>query len=271
MTHATLFSLATLTLATLLHSPIERSMMGSDERSRLVASSAPHRISPNCYFRTRKKKLKRLTVIIPVTLCVIFITYLRSDLVMKNGANDRPPIQEGHLAGWSGRELLQMSDMTTMPPLPSNASEKGANFPPDLFTEEQRKHGAIVFHIAGLLYMFVALAVVCDEFFIPALDVITEKMQISEDVAGATFMAAGGSAPELFTSIIGVFISLDDVGIGTIVGSAVFNILFVISMCAIFSKTVLVLTWWPLFRDVSFYSLILISLMLCFRDSKIYW
>ncbi|CAG7816355.1 unnamed protein product, partial [Allacma fusca] len=39
-----------------------------------------------------------------------------------------------------------------------------------------------------------------------------------DDVAGATFMAAGGSAPELFTSVIGVFISHDDVGIGTIVG-----------------------------------------------------
>ena len=33
--------------------------------------------------------------------------------------------------------------------------------------------------------------------------VITEKMDISEDVAGATMMAAGGSAPELFTSVIG--------------------------------------------------------------------
>lgn len=32
-------------------------------------------------------------------------------------------------------------------------------------------------------------------------------------------MAAGGSAPELFTSVIGVFISKDDVGIGTIVGA----------------------------------------------------
>jgi len=27
-------------------------------------------------------------------------------------------------------------------------------------------------------------------------------------------MAAGGSAPELFTSIIGVFIAMNDVGIG---------------------------------------------------------
>ncbi|KPM07823.1 potassium-dependent sodium-calcium exchanger-like protein 1 [Sarcoptes scabiei] len=144
-------------------------------------------------------------------------------------------------------------------------------FPKDLFTEDQRRKGAIILHIFGMIYMFVALAIVCDEFFVPSLDVITEKLMISDDVAGATFMAAGGSAPELFTSIIGVFISFDDVGIGTIVGSAVFNILFVLSMCAIFSKTVLDLTWWPLFRDVSFYSMILITLVICFKDSTIFW
>jgi sodium/potassium/calcium exchanger 2 len=90
-------------------------------------------------------------------------------------------------------------------------------------------------------------------------------------VAGATFMAAGGSAPELFSSVIGVFVSFDDVGIGTIVGSAVFNILFVIGMCAIFSRTVLTLTWWPLFRDCTFYSASLITLIIFFRDNHIYW
>ena len=65
-------------------------------------------------------------------------------------------------------------------------------FPEDLFTEEQRRNGAVIFHIAGLIYMFVALAIVCDEFFIPALDVITEILDISEDVAGATFMVCIG-------------------------------------------------------------------------------
>ena len=30
--------------------------------------------------------------------------------------------------------------------------------------------------------MFVALAIVCDEFFVPSLDVIIEKLGISEDV-----------------------------------------------------------------------------------------
>lgn len=32
-----------------------------------------------------------------------------------------------------------------------------------------------------------------------------------------------------------------------------FNVLFVIGMCAVFSKEVLVLTWWPLARDSSYY------------------
>ncbi|XP_002067117.3 sodium/potassium/calcium exchanger Nckx30C isoform X5 [Drosophila willistoni] len=144
-------------------------------------------------------------------------------------------------------------------------------FPKDLFTKEQLENGAVILHIIGVIYMFVALAIVCDEFFVPSLDVIIEKLGITDDVAGATFMAAGGSAPELFTSVIGVFVSFDDVGIGTIVGSAVFNILFVIGMCALFSKTVLSLTWWPLFRDCSFYSISLLVLIYFFRDNRIYW
>jgi len=144
-------------------------------------------------------------------------------------------------------------------------------FPPDLFTMEQIKNGYVAFYILGVVYMFVALAIVCDEFFVPSLDVIIEQIGCSEDVAGATFMAAGGSAPELFTSVIGVFIAFSDVGIGTIVGSAVFNILFVIGMCALFSKTVLHLTWWPLFRDCAFYSISLITLILFFIDETITW
>ncbi|EPB77737.1 Sodium/calcium exchanger protein [Ancylostoma ceylanicum] len=140
--------------------------------------------------------------------------------------------------------------------------------------------------------MFVSLAIVCDEFFVPSLAVLTEKLAISDDVAGATFMAAGGSAPEFFTSVIGVFIAQNNVGIGTIVAadprvagkgrerlgdrhlkrsSATFNILCVLACCTLFSTTVLQLTWWPLFRDVSIYILALLMLVLFFMDEKITW
>ncbi|VDM19287.1 unnamed protein product [Wuchereria bancrofti] len=150
-------------------------------------------------------------------------------------------------------------------------SNDAGQFPPDRFTLEQRRHGAIILHVIGLIYMFIALAIVCDEFFVPSLGVITDKLAISDDVAGATFMAAGGSAPEFFTSVIGVFIAQNNVGIGTIVGSATFNILCVLSCCAIFSHSVLHLTWWPLFRDVAFYVVALFMLVIFFLDEQIFW
>ncbi|CAM9232650.1 unnamed protein product, partial [Heterosigma akashiwo] len=105
----------------------------------------------------------------------------------------------------------------------------------------------IICHILGIFYMFAALSIVVDEYFCAALTAMVDTWKIKEDVAGATFMAAGGSAPELFTSIMGVFVSKSDVGFGTIIGSAVFNVLFVIGLCAVFAKEVLALTWWPLF------------------------
>ncbi|XP_047239843.1 sodium/potassium/calcium exchanger 1-like [Girardinichthys multiradiatus] len=160
---------------------------------------------------------------------------------------------------------------TVSPATPGQAPHVKGEYPEDIFSIEDRRRGWVVLHILGMMYMFVSLAIVCDEFFVPALGVITHKLAISNDVAGATFMAAGGSAPELFTSLIGVFIAHSNIGIGTIVGSAVFNILFVIGMCALFSREILHLTWWPLFRDVSFYILDLILLIIFFLDNVIMW
>ena len=185
-----------------------------------------------------------------------FDNLINSELVSKQNKNT----EESN--NFKVRHLLQSENETV---------EADPLFPEDLFTYEQRRNGAVILHVLGLIYMFVALAIVCDEFFVPSLDVIIEKLGISEDVAGATFMAAGGSAPELFTSVIGVFVAFSDVGIGTIVGSAVFNILFVIGMCALFSKTVLYLTWWPLFRDCTFYSISLMTLIIFFLDNQIEW
>ncbi|XP_029289218.1 LOW QUALITY PROTEIN: sodium/potassium/calcium exchanger 1 [Cottoperca gobio] len=162
--------------------------------------------------------------------------------------------------------------VTTIPPArPAEAPHLKGDYPEDIFSIEDRRRGWVILHVFGMMYMFISLAIVCDEFFVPALGVITVKLAISDDVAGATFMAAGGSAPELFTSLIGVFIAHSNVGIGTIVGSAVFNILFVIGTCALFSREVLHLTWWPLFRDGSFYILGLILLIIFFLDNVIQW
>lgn len=130
-----------------------------------------------------------------------------------------------------------------------------------LFTDEELKSGAFLIHLLTALYMFAALAVVCDDYFVPALERISEELQLSEDVAGATFMAAGSSAPELFTAIIGVFVAKSDIGIGTIVGSAVFNILVIIAACGLFVDGETKLSVWPLFRDSCFYFITIVILL----------
>ncbi|XP_046876967.1 sodium/potassium/calcium exchanger 3-like [Hypomesus transpacificus] len=144
-------------------------------------------------------------------------------------------------------------------------------FPEDIFTKEERRGGAVLLHVLCAIYMFYALAIVCDDYFVPSLEKISENLQLSEDVAGATFMAAGSSAPELFTSLIGVFITKGDVGVGTIVGSAVFNILVIIGVCGIFAGQTVVLTWWSLFRDSLYYILSVLALILVIYDAKVVW
>uniref|UniRef100_A0A669B4K6 Sodium/potassium/calcium exchanger 3 n=1 Tax=Oreochromis niloticus TaxID=8128 RepID=A0A669B4K6_ORENI len=118
-----------------------------------------------------------------------------------------------------------------------------------------------VFGRLQAVYMFYALALVCDDYFVPSLEKICERLHLSEDVAGATFMAAGSSAPELFTSVIGVFITKGDVGVGTIVGSAVFNILCIIGVCGIFAVQMIRLSCWPLLRDSVYYTLSISALI----------
>jgi len=120
-----------------------------------------------------------------------------------------------------------------------------------------------------VMYTFMGLAIICDVYFESALEAITNALQLKDDVAGATFMAAGGSAPELSTSVLGVFIAQNDVGIGTIVGSAVFNVLFVIACCAFVAPN-LRLSWWPLARDSVYYCISITVLVFLIVDSRVH-
>jgi len=141
--------------------------------------------------------------------------------------------------------------------LKGSGSESESAYPDDPLIDkpyrDSDRKGWVIVHIIIIAYMLLGLNTVCDLYFTGALDEMVLKWNIKPDVAGATFMAAGGSAPELFTSLIGAVVSESDVGFGTIVGSAVFNILFVIGLCGFTAKVPIKLTWWPLARDCAYY------------------
>jgi len=48
------------------------------------------------------------------------------------------------------------------------------DFPADLFTQPQRQQGFVIIHFLVSLYIFVGLAVVCDDYFVPSMERICE-------------------------------------------------------------------------------------------------
>jgi len=113
----------------------------------------------------------------------------------------------------------------------------------------------MVFYTLAMLVCFVLLARIVDLFFISSLDKISSDLRLSSDAAGATLMAVGSSAPELFVALFAILKPGDHqmIGIGSIVGSAIFNLLVIVGAAALIRKTKL--TWQPVTRDLFFYTI----------------
>lgn len=116
-----------------------------------------------------------------------------------------------------------------------------------------------------IAFMFYCQHHVCEEYFIPAINVLVSTANSSKNkwaqrwgdsaVAGATVMALGCNGPELFCNLISLYIG-SDAGIGVVVGSEIFNLLVIIGASIIFCpKMPLVLERSSFVRDCSFYAL----------------
>ncbi|GAB5572485.1 sodium/potassium/calcium exchanger 5 [Prionailurus iriomotensis] len=172
-------------------------------------------------------------------------------------------------------------------------------FPEGFFTKQERTDGGIVIYFLIILYMFMAVSIVCDEYFLPSLEIISEcrslsskieraknflrpfisslktvdvlvTLGLSQDVAGATFMAAGSSAPELVTAFLGVFITKGDIGISTILGSAMYNLFGICAACGLLSNVASTLSCWPLFRDCAAYAISVAAVLGIIFDNQVY-
>lgn len=123
-----------------------------------------------------------------------------------------------------------------------------------------------------VIYLFWAQSLVCDEYFVPSVQVMSETFGIPDDVAGATVMALGCNGPELFVNVIALFITHSAIGVGTIVGSDVFNLLLICSfsvLCA--PKTPLELDMSRLTRDLTFYAFSIGLLYWVIHDGWVEW
>lgn len=129
-------------------------------------------------------------------------------------------------------------------------------------------------YILALFLSFYLLAKIVDEYFVESLDQIAKKLKMSSDAAGATLMAVGSSAPELFVALFAVFYPTEageaskaGIGIGSIVGSALFNLLVITGAAAFVRKAKI--AWQPVIRDLFFYAVAIVVLIFVFRDGNV--
>jgi hypothetical protein len=114
-----------------------------------------------------------------------------------------------------------------------------------------------------------ASALVCEDYFVPAMGKLCQRFDVSDDMAGATLMAIGNSAPQLFISLVSIFITKSSLGLGTAIGTVLFNHLCVCGVCVLNVRDgAIPLDWRTLWRDCVFY---LLSLIMLVSESELYY
>ena len=89
--------------------------------------------------------------------------------------------------------------------------------------------GSLVFQILFILGGLGAL-VVGSRLLVDGSVNLAERFQVSEAIVGLTIVAAGTSLPELATSLVATVRKQEDIAVGNVIGSNIFNILAILGL-----------------------------------------
>lgn len=113
---------------------------------------------------------------------------------------------------WAGRRDKRLLTIALTPPEPEPTS-----IPYDIFK-----------FAVGL-----ALILIASRFMVDSATTVARAVGVSEWVIGVTIVAAGTSAPELATSVTAALRGKEDLGVGALVGSDIFNLFGVIGVAGL--------------------------------------
>ena len=99
--------------------------------------------------------------------------------------------------------------------------------------EEEEITEMTIFKAIALLVIGMGLIILGSRFAVNAATEIARILGMSERTIGLTIVALGTSLPELFTSVAAAMKGNADIAVGNIVGSNLFNILFVIGISSL--------------------------------------
>lgn len=92
----------------------------------------------------------------------------------------------------------------------------------------------MVTYAIGLVILGLVLLVVGGEALLRGAVGMATLLKLTPAIIGLTVVAAGTSIPEMAVSVLAAMDNKSDISVGNVVGSNIFNIAFIIGLCAIF-------------------------------------
>lgn len=123
-----------------------------------------------------------------------------------------------------------------------------------------------------LLYLFVFLGATAEDYFCPALKVMSDNLRLNQNLAGVTLLALGNGAPDIFGAYAAITQAKHgDAGLamGAIFGAGIFVTTIVVGS-VVFSFT-FNLTKRPFLRDIIFYIIAVFCSFYAIWDQRMYW
>jgi cation:H+ antiporter len=92
----------------------------------------------------------------------------------------------------------------------------------------RQKAGNIFLSVSGIL-----LLVAGGQITVDSATIVAKHFQVPDVIIGLTIIAIGTSMPELVTSVVATWKGQTDIAIGNVIGSNIFNILFINGLSAV--------------------------------------
>ena len=129
-------------------------------------------------------------------------------------------------------QAKQKPQKKTPEPLPAEAK---AGTPSETVAEntETTEESPSILKLLALTLVGLAVILVSSDYAVDAAVAIAKIFNISDRVIGLTIVALGTSLPELVTSVTAALRGNADLAVGNVVGSCIFNILFVLGTSAL--------------------------------------
>jgi cation:H+ antiporter len=123
----------------------------------------------------------------------------------------------------------------------------------------------------GIILLTSAVIYYAGKYFTQASSDLGDHLHLPRSVKGATFDAISSSLPELLVALYAVlFFNQFEVGIGTIVGSALFNLLIIPGICVLVAPVAFKVSKQVVSREAVFYIISVIALIIALLASSIW-